>query len=164
MIKLSRFGRKIQSSQLGNNPNISNLPLKQSMSVQVRAVVYAAILPQKISECTDEWFIPDTKSVLGKWILLQHCMRELKGIFQEEDKVIRDLQTQDQQVVESSWIRFRSSTIPSCNIMLCTIIPKCSFTYHFTSPPIQIYPLPSHVHSCVHATVFFGSDSLIRNN
>ncbi|ERE87044.1 hypothetical protein H671_1g4062 [Cricetulus griseus] len=39
----------------------------------------------------------ETKKVLGKWILLQHYLGEMKGICEEEEQVIRDLQTQEQQ-------------------------------------------------------------------
>ena len=86
----------------------------------------------------------ETHKVLGEWILLQQYLGELKGICEEQEKLIRDLQTQKQQVRTSSWLSIRSSSISSSNSNQSTNQTKCGYTYQFTHPPTHLLPHHSH--------------------
>lgn len=60
----------------------------------------------------------ETEKVLGEWILLQHYLGQLKVIFEEEEKHIRDFQTHGQQVGTSRCLLVRTCTISSCYLSL----------------------------------------------
>lgn len=88
----------------------------------------------------------ETKKVLGEWILLQYYLDELKVICEKEERVIRDLQTQEHQVEKSSWVRVRSIIIYTWTIRVSVHRQNCGFTYNlYTYKRTQ-----THTHTNTH--------------